>query len=76
MRKLAPAPTKIAPRLLRRCEAAAYLSLSPAQLDLLRSRGEIKSVCVPSDRNPSGVASVPLFDVRDLDAAIDGWSRR
>jgi hypothetical protein len=45
----------VQPRLLRRPHAAAYLSLSPSQLDLLRARGDISPVPVPSDRSSSGV---------------------
>jgi hypothetical protein len=72
-RELRPARPLVVPRLLRRTEAAAYLNLSPAQFDLLRNRGEFSPVPVPSDRNPSGVSRVPVFDVRDLDAAIERW---
>ncbi len=61
------------PRLLPRRLAAGYLSVSAAQFDLLRARGEIRAVPVPSDRNPGGVSRVPLFDVRDLDATIEKW---
>jgi hypothetical protein len=61
----------IVPRLLRRVQAAAYLNISPAQLDLLRGRGHVRSVRVPSDRCPSGAMRVPLFDVVDLDAFIE-----
>lgn len=63
----------ILPRLLRRLDAAGYLSVSPAQFDLLRARGDVVPVPVPSDRNPTGKLGVPLFDVRDLDACIDKW---
>jgi hypothetical protein len=66
----------IVPRLYRRLQSAAYLNLSPAQFDLLRNRGEFQPVPVPSDRNPTGTISVPLFDVRDLDAAIERWKAR
>ena len=61
------------PRLLRRREAAAYLGLSSAQLDLIRARGDVRAVAIPSDRSPTGTLRVPLFDVRDLDAAIERW---
>lgn len=61
------------PRLLRRREAAAYLGLSAAQFDNIRIRGDINNVPVPSDRALAGVCRIPLFDIRDLDAAIDRW---
>jgi hypothetical protein len=50
--------------------------LSPAQLDLLRARGDVRPVAVPSDRNPTGTLRVPLYDVRDLDMLIDEWKSR
>jgi hypothetical protein len=70
-----PLTAPIVPRLLKRCEAAAYWNVSPSQFDLLRARGEIVPVRVPSDRAPGGVMSVPLFDRADLDAAIERWKR-
>ena len=66
-------PVGIAPRLLRRREAASYLGLSPAALDALRLRGEVVPVPVPSLRRQGEVLRVPLFDVADLDAAVDRW---
>jgi len=63
----------ISPRLLRRAQAATYLGISPAQLDLLRARGEIRPVPVPSDRSPNGQSRIPLYDRLDLDAAINRW---
>jgi hypothetical protein len=61
----------IAPRLLRREAAAAYLSISVAALDQLRASGEITVVRMPGRL---GVATrVPLFDRADLDLAIERW---
>lgn len=54
------------PRLLRRREAAAYLNLSPAALDVLRARGEVVAVRVPSLRRDGESLRVPLFDLRDF----------
>jgi hypothetical protein len=61
---------------MRRAEAAAYLSLSTPQLDLLRALGHLHPVAIPSDRSPTGTIRVPLYDVRDLDALIDKWKVR
>jgi hypothetical protein len=68
---LAPNYRAIVPRLLRRPEAALYLGISAPQFDLLRARGEIRCVPVPSDRAPGGTARMALFDRVDLDAAIE-----
>jgi len=70
--RLGPRLTVI-PRLLRRTEAAGYLGLSPSAFDLLRHRGEITAVPVPSDRSPDGWSRTPLFDREDLDRAVERW---
>jgi predicted DNA-binding transcriptional regulator AlpA len=58
--------------LLRPPQVAAYLNISPAQLDLLRTSDHFPaSLLLPSDRNPSGAARTTLWDIRDLDAWID-----
>ena len=64
----------VGPRLLRRREAAQYLSVSVAQVDQLRAMGEIEVVRMPS-RN-GGAIRTPLFDQVILDAAIERWSRK
>jgi hypothetical protein len=68
-----PATTPITPRLLNRSAAAAYLGLSLATLDALRSQGEISPVPVPAAHRVGVPLRVPLFDIRDLDAAVDRW---
>ena len=69
-----PTRSLIVPRLLRRTMAAAYLSISPSQFDLLRRTGEIRPVPVPSDRSKTGVMEgAILFDKHDLDALIERW---
>jgi hypothetical protein len=74
---LTPARTTsdIVPRLLRRCEAARYLNLSPAALDLLRARGDVVPVRVPALRRNGEALRIPLFDLQDLDALIDKWKQ-
>jgi predicted DNA-binding transcriptional regulator AlpA len=65
-------PDGIVPRLLKRQQSADYLNLSPSQFDLFRTRDDFpRPVPIPSDRNPTGVIRVPLWDQRDLDAWID-----
>lgn len=63
----------IAPRLLRRHEAASYLSISVATLDALRAQGEVHAVLLPAVRRVGESLRVPLFDRADLDAAIQRW---
>lgn len=58
-------------RLYNRIEASAYLSISTAQLDVLRAMGEISPVPMPG-RNGEPIR-VPLFDRVDLDATIERW---
>jgi hypothetical protein len=60
------------PRLLRREQAAAYLGISIAALDQLRTAGEITVVPVPS-RFAGRATRVPLYDRMELDAAIERW---
>ena len=66
-------PSAIAPRLLRRQQAADYLNLSPAALDVLRARGDVTPVPVPSLRREGEALRIPLYDVRDLDDTIERW---
>ena len=66
-----PATTEVVPRLLRRQEAARYLGISVAQLDVLRAMGEIHPLAVPS--RLGGSIRKPLFDRQDLDGVIDRW---
>lgn len=68
-----PETTLVQPRLLRRRQAAAYLSISPSVLDSLRARGELRVVPFPAVRRDGEALRTPLFDVRDLDALIDRW---
>jgi hypothetical protein len=69
-----PIPIRFDGRLLRREVAAAYLGVSPSQLDLLRQQGEVMPVAVPSDRSPSGVmVQLVAYDRLDLDRAIERW---
>lgn len=65
----------LSPRLLRRPDAAAYLGVSTASLDVLRVRGEIACVPVPATRG-TGSLRTPLYDVVDLDLVIDKWKAR
>ena len=60
------------PRLLRRAEAAHYLRISTAQLDLLRAMGEICPVPMPGRKGRA--IRTPLYDRLALDAAVDRWS--
>lgn len=62
------------PRLRNRGAAAAYLSCSKAQLDFLRMTGELTPVAMPGKKGRA--SRVPLYDVHDLDAAIDRWKSR
>ena len=71
-----PTRSLIVPRLMRRPLAAAYLGLSPSQLDLLRARRDVRPVPVPSDRSPTGVMTgAVLYDRADLDEMIARWKR-
>ena len=65
--------SQVRPRLLRRTESAAYLSLSPSAFDILRTRGELRAVPVPALRREHELLRVPLFDIADLDALVDRW---
>jgi hypothetical protein len=59
------------PRLLRRESAARYLGISVQQLDVLRASAEIDVVRMPGRL---GVAvRTPLFDIQDLDRAVERW---
>jgi hypothetical protein len=60
-------------RLLRRREAASYLNLSPSALDLLRARGDLAPVPVPSLRHEGEAMRIPLYDIVDLDGLIERW---
>jgi hypothetical protein len=73
--KSAAVASAVVPRLLRRTEAARFLGLSPAALDLLRARGDIVPVPVPSLRRVGMLLRVPLYDVEDLHALIDRWKQ-
>ena len=68
-----PNVSTITPRLLRRREAARYLNVSPAALDLLRARGDLAPVPMPSLRREGESFRLPLFDKHDLDALIERW---
>jgi hypothetical protein len=46
--------------------------MSVAAFDALRARGHVASTPVPSAHGV-GVSRTPLFDVHDLDAAIERW---
>jgi hypothetical protein len=61
-------------RLLRRLEAASYLGVSTAQLDLLRAMGELMAIAMPGRRGEP--IRTPLYDRLDLDAAIARWKTR
>lgn len=58
-------------RLLDRHAAAVYLSVSVAQVDVLRAMGELRPVPMPG-RNGEPLR-VPLYDRADLDRAIERW---
>jgi hypothetical protein len=58
-------------RLLDRTAAAAYLGCSVAQLDVLRSMGELRPVAMPG--RTGAAIRVPLYDRADLDRAIERW---
>lgn len=58
-------------RLLDRTAAATYLSVSVAQVDVLRAMGEIRPVPMPG-RNGDAIRT-PLYDKADLDRAIERW---
>lgn len=61
----------VSPRLLRRSEAARYLGISTAQLDVLRLQGQIAVVRMPG-RNGEPIR-IPLYDRLALDRAIERW---
>ena len=62
----------IQPRLYRRLDSAAYLNISGAQLDLLRTCPDFpRPLTLPSTRNPSGGSRIPLWDRADLDRWIE-----
>lgn len=63
----------LAPRLLTRRAAAAYLSVSIAMLDSLRLQGELTVVAMPSSRTGK-VIRIPLFDRIQLDEAVARWT--
>ena len=74
MKERRPIPkgvTSPTPRLLRRQQAAHYLGVSVAQLDVIRAMGQLSVVPVPS--RLGGSVRLPLFDLRDLDRLIEDW---
>lgn len=62
----------VVPRLLRRHEAARYLGISTAQLDVLRLRGEVGVVPMPG--RCGAPIRTPLYDRLALDAAVTRWA--
>lgn len=62
----------IVPRLLCRRDAARYLAVSTAQVDVLRAMGEIVPVPMPGRRGEP--IRVPLYDRLTLDEAVDRWA--
>ncbi len=62
----------VVPRLLRRSDAARYLGVSVAQLDVLRALGEIVPVAMPGRTGEP--VRVPLYDRVALDAAVTRWA--
>ena len=67
--------TTIEPRLLRRDQAAHYLGVSVATLDLLRLRGEVPPP-VPVPGRVGSPIRCPLYDKHDLDLAILRWKQQ
>ena len=61
-------------RLLSRSQAALYLGVSTAHLDLLRAMGEIGPVPMPGRKGRA--IRTPLYDRLALDAAVDRWVAR
>lgn len=61
----------IVPRLLRRSQAAQYVGVSLAQLDVLRAMGELAPVPMPGRLGRT--IRIPLYDRFDLDAAVSRW---
>lgn len=72
-RKPEPHPTTdIVPRLVRRRGTAHYLGdISLAQVDQLRAMGEITPVAMPGRLGRA--TRIPLYDLRDLDSAVERW---
>jgi len=63
-------------RLLNLKAAAVYLGgVSIWTVRALVANGDLKPVLLPSVRHPGETGRRLLFDVRDLDAAVDRWKQ-
>lgn len=77
MQTLSITPEPIAPRVLSRVQAAAYLGVSPATVDRLVASGVVRVVQLPVTRDAAGNIGVPggnrrvLLDRAELDALVD-----
>jgi hypothetical protein len=66
----------VPPRLRDVDAAGDYLGVSPWTVRALVAEGHLKPVRLPSVRYPGENGRRLLFDVRDLDAAVDKWKAR